>query len=140
MAGALLMGALWMRSYWRTDVLGMPAWGVADHRTWSVCTYPGLVQLQLAPFGSSGWTLQSDDVSPHLHRGLWEWTWLRASGSDIITFPTWAPVVVLVLAALVLHRAARAGSAPGLCTRCGYPVGAAARCPECGADARARPA
>ena len=152
--------ALWVRSYWRSDILQSP------DRRHAAMTSPGAVWVNSAdrPYWDGTPWHQSDVADPAFYRkfgptfgytvrpapggashaalGFVYLSYVEASPRPpcrftYIAVPLWFPLLVsLVMPAIWLRRGRRPASA-GLCPHCGYDLRATpGACPECGTGKR----
>ncbi len=142
----VLLGALWVRSYWYLDeatyVVPRPA--EADTLRWSVDSSPGVLSLgyldspDIAPLAGLDFRTRHAALTA---TGRWGFGYLHRSpvfGVVLwrLEFPHWAPMLAAaVLPAVGITRARRRQRRKrlGLCLKCGYDLrGSKERCPECG--------
>jgi hypothetical protein len=102
----LLLIVLWVRSYWRMDVVHFPT----SRETLGNSAY-GIIQVSVFPKGvpigwKAGWGWESMPLNKARKRPSWRWS----SGNHFaVHFPIWAAVLATLVIAAVpwVHRAKR---------------------------------
>jgi hypothetical protein len=159
--GCVAVGVVWVRSYWRSDMLRVrrvgpaPDGGVRCSQVtigWRAAViYIGRqrwtqegppddgagVSVGSWPAGPGSWDAGFNPGAIRRQLGRLAWVEDPPSGSTRVTFltlPAWPLVALLAaLPAARLYRRTRRRRGAGLCAACGYDLRATPdRCPECG--------